>query len=401
MTELRVDAERRTARVGAGVLWGDVVERAGRVDLAARHTSQPRRRRRRLVAGWRPELVLPPARPAVQRDHRGRARAGRRHRSSGRPTTSTATCCGRPVAVAAASVSSPRSSSTCCRCARCTPGCWLWDWTSAERVLTTWGAVGGDGPGVRHQRRPAAAGPRRAVAAGRGQGAAARDHRRRRAGRARRGRARCSPRCGRCEPEIDTFDEVPAASIAHLQLDPVAPTAVYANSVLLDELPERAVEALVAAAGHGSGSELLFVELRQLGGALSRARLRAAARWTGWTAPCWCSASGSTRAPDGRPCARTPTGSLGLAPALGHRLGVPPDGRRRRGRAPRLAGRARGSASSAIRGSADPHGLFVSPPPRPADDADQSGSRRRQVRLKASGSTVVLQSPPRPPGGTP
>ena len=41
MTELRVDAARRTARVGAGVLWGDVVERAGRVDLAALHTSSP------------------------------------------------------------------------------------------------------------------------------------------------------------------------------------------------------------------------------------------------------------------------------------------------------------------------------------------------------------------------
>ena len=33
MTELRVDAARRTARVGAGALWGDVVERAGRVHL--------------------------------------------------------------------------------------------------------------------------------------------------------------------------------------------------------------------------------------------------------------------------------------------------------------------------------------------------------------------------------
>src|SRR5574338_1439409 len=41
MTELRVDAARRTARVGAGVLWGDVVERAGRVDLATLHTSSP------------------------------------------------------------------------------------------------------------------------------------------------------------------------------------------------------------------------------------------------------------------------------------------------------------------------------------------------------------------------
>ena len=39
MTELRIDAERRTARVGAGVLWGDVVERAGGVRLAARHTT--------------------------------------------------------------------------------------------------------------------------------------------------------------------------------------------------------------------------------------------------------------------------------------------------------------------------------------------------------------------------
>ena len=41
MTELRVDARRRTARVGAGVRWGDVVERAGRVHLAALHTSSP------------------------------------------------------------------------------------------------------------------------------------------------------------------------------------------------------------------------------------------------------------------------------------------------------------------------------------------------------------------------
>ena len=71
-------------------------------------------------------------------------------------------------------------------------------------------------------------------------------------------------------PEVDTFDDVPAASVARLHLDPEAPTAVYANSVLLEDLPERAVEALVASAGPGSGSELLFVELRQLGGALSR-----------------------------------------------------------------------------------------------------------------------------------
>jgi FAD/FMN-containing dehydrogenase len=71
-------------------------------------------------------------------------------------------------------------------------------------------------------------------------------------------------------PETDTFSQVPAADIAHLQLDPQEPTAVYANSVLVHGLPADAVDALDAAAGHGSGSNLLFVELRQLGGALAR-----------------------------------------------------------------------------------------------------------------------------------
>jgi hypothetical protein len=47
--------------------------------------------------------------------------------------------------------------------------------------------------------------------------------------------------------------------------------------VLVSDLPDRAVEALVAAAGPGSGSELLFVEIRQLGGALSRPADRAGA----------------------------------------------------------------------------------------------------------------------------
>jgi FAD/FMN-containing dehydrogenase len=75
-------------------------------------------------------------------------------------------------------------------------------------------------------------------------------------------------------PELDTFDDVPAGSVARLLLDPEAPTAVYAHSVLLSDLPAQAVEALVASAGPGSGSELLFVEIRQLGGALSRPAAR-------------------------------------------------------------------------------------------------------------------------------
>jgi FAD/FMN-containing dehydrogenase len=41
MTELRIDAAHRTARVGAGVLWGDVIGRAGAARLACRHMSSP------------------------------------------------------------------------------------------------------------------------------------------------------------------------------------------------------------------------------------------------------------------------------------------------------------------------------------------------------------------------
>jgi FAD/FMN-containing dehydrogenase len=78
-------------------------------------------------------------------------------------------------------------------------------------------------------------------------------------------------------PEMDTFAEVPAPDLAHLQLDPQEPTAVYANSVLVHGLPPDAVEALVASAGPDSGSNMLFVELRQLGGALARPSARAGA----------------------------------------------------------------------------------------------------------------------------
>ena len=71
-------------------------------------------------------------------------------------------------------------------------------------------------------------------------------------------------------PEIDTFDVTPAASLARMHLEPEEPLAAHASSTLLAGLPPDAVEALVAAAGPDSGSQLLFAEVRQLGGALSR-----------------------------------------------------------------------------------------------------------------------------------
>ena len=41
LRELAIDAERRSARVGAGVLWGDLADAAGRHGLAGLHPSSP------------------------------------------------------------------------------------------------------------------------------------------------------------------------------------------------------------------------------------------------------------------------------------------------------------------------------------------------------------------------
>jgi FAD/FMN-containing dehydrogenase len=148
-------------------------------------------------------------------------------------------------------------------------GMLAWDWRHAQRVLTAWGEWTADAPeSVTSVARifqvpeadwlpPQLSGRKMvmidAVALG---------------GNEEGARAIAPLRA--LKPEADTFAEMPAADIAHLQLDPQEPTAVYANSVLVHGLPADAVDALVATAGPGSGSNLLFVELRQLGGALAR-----------------------------------------------------------------------------------------------------------------------------------
>jgi FAD/FMN-containing dehydrogenase len=72
-------------------------------------------------------------------------------------------------------------------------------------------------------------------------------------------------------PEIDTFAAAPPASLGHLHMDPEDPVPFAGNGQVLDELPAEAVDAVVAAAGPGSGSPLLSFELRLLGGALNQA----------------------------------------------------------------------------------------------------------------------------------
>ena len=72
-------------------------------------------------------------------------------------------------------------------------------------------------------------------------------------------------------PELDTFAAVPPAVLGQLHMDPEEPVPFAASGQLLDELPPAAIDAIVETAGPGSGSPLLSLELRQLGGALRNA----------------------------------------------------------------------------------------------------------------------------------
>ena len=72
------------------------------------------------------------------------------------------------------------------------------------------------------------------------------------------------------EPEMDSFERQPTAALVRLHMDPEGPTPAVSDSIVLDSLPDAAIDALVAVAGPGSGSSLILAELRQLGGALGR-----------------------------------------------------------------------------------------------------------------------------------
>ena len=267
MTELHVDAERRTARVGAGVRWGDVVDRAGSVQLAALHTTgagvgvvgsslggglswYARRSGLQCSALTAVDLVLADgtfvhATETEDSDLLWAARGG----GGGFGVVTALEFDLLPVP-------------------RVYAGALAWDWRHAHRVLRAWSEWAGDAPDtVTSIARlfqapdepwlPAEVRGRRLVvidAVALGDPSTAQQL--------------LAP-LRALRPELDTLDDVPAASVARLHLDPEEPTAVYANSVILADLPERAIDALLAAAGPGSGSELLFVELRQLGGALS------------------------------------------------------------------------------------------------------------------------------------
>jgi FAD/FMN-containing dehydrogenase len=72
-------------------------------------------------------------------------------------------------------------------------------------------------------------------------------------------------------PVLDTFATIPVEELRHLHMDPEHPVPGAGDGMLLDDFPEEAIDALVAAAGAESGSPLLSVEVRHLGGAFRRA----------------------------------------------------------------------------------------------------------------------------------
>ncbi|HET7172307.1 MAG TPA: FAD-binding oxidoreductase [Gaiellales bacterium] len=71
-------------------------------------------------------------------------------------------------------------------------------------------------------------------------------------------------------PEIDTVATIPAPALQRVHMDPEQPVPGRGDGMLLDDLPPSGIDALVAAAGPGSGSPLVSLEVRQLGGALGR-----------------------------------------------------------------------------------------------------------------------------------
>ena len=268
MTELAVDPRRRTARVGAGVLWGEVIRAAGEHGLATLHASSSdvgvvgytlgggiswyaRWAGLQSSALTAAEVVLADgtfvrATADDDSDLFWALRGG----GGGLGVVTAIEFDLLPLPTVYA-------------------GMLVWDWTAADRVLPAWvdwtRTASDDittslrvlhSPDLPHL--PAELRSRSLVVI---DGALR--------GTDETGAELLAP-LRALSPEIDTFARVPAAAAAHLHLDPEGPTPGYAKSALLGELPADGIEAMLAVVGPGSGSHLTIAELRQLGGAIER-----------------------------------------------------------------------------------------------------------------------------------
>jgi FAD binding domain/Berberine and berberine like len=73
------------------------------------------------------------------------------------------------------------------------------------------------------------------------------------------------------DPEMDTFAMIPPTGLAALHMDPPEPVPGAGDGMLLSDFPADGIDALVRAAGPGTRSPLVSVEVRHLGGAAGRA----------------------------------------------------------------------------------------------------------------------------------
>jgi hypothetical protein len=78
-------------------------------------------------------------------------------------------------------------------------------------------------------------------------------------------------------PATDTIGMIPAPALCHLHMDPEQPSSGAGDGALLAALPAEAIDTIVRVAGPGTGSPLAAVELRQIGGEMSRARPKSGA----------------------------------------------------------------------------------------------------------------------------
>jgi FAD/FMN-containing dehydrogenase len=268
MTELRVDEERRRARVGAGVLWGDLCDAAGQGGLAARHPSSPdvgvvgyslgggigwyaRSLGLQCNAVTAVEMVL----------------------ADGTFVRSTADA-DADLFWALRGGAAPLGVVTAIEfdlvpLRTVVAGYLAWDATAVERLLPAWIDWCADAPEEATtsfrllQVPPLDHIPRElhgrhlAIVDGAvlGDDAFA---------------AEVLAPLRALAPEFDSVARVPAPSLIRLHLEPEGPMPAYASSTLVGGLPDAAIAAVLDTVGPGSGTLLAVAEIRQLGGALGR-----------------------------------------------------------------------------------------------------------------------------------
>ncbi len=71
-------------------------------------------------------------------------------------------------------------------------------------------------------------------------------------------------------PVMDTFDEMPTAALSMIHMDPPTPVPGIGDGMILDELTDGAIDALLSIAGPDVDTALLAVDVRAVGGAAGR-----------------------------------------------------------------------------------------------------------------------------------